>query len=67
MKEQYSIPDSKVHRATEFLKTGAQIGGNYIKHYAKKMVNPELTKDGLHQDNATDIYQSLSKLKGSAL
>lgn len=67
MKEQNSIPVSKVQRATEFLKTGAQIGGNYIKHYAKKMVNPELTKDGLHQDNATDIYQSLSKLKGSAL
>lgn len=38
-----------------------------MKHYAKKMVNPELSKDELHQDNATDIYQSLSKLKGSAL
>ncbi len=67
MKEQSNIPVTKVQRATEFLKTGAQIGGNYLKHYAKKMVNPDLSKDELHQDNASDIYQSLSRLKGSAL
>jgi predicted unusual protein kinase regulating ubiquinone biosynthesis (AarF/ABC1/UbiB family) len=65
--EQGSIPVSKIERAAEFLKTGAQIGGNYLKHYAKKMVNPDLPKEALHQDNASDIYQSLSKLKGSAL
>ncbi|MFZ1809097.1 MAG: AarF/UbiB family protein [Cyclobacteriaceae bacterium] len=67
MKEQKSIPTSKVQRATKFIKTGANIGGNYLKHYGKKLVNPALTKDELHQDNATDIYNSLSELKGSAL
>lgn len=67
MKEQNSIPVTKVQRATEFLKTGAQIGGNYLKYYAKKTVNPDLNKDELNEDNASDIYQSLSKLKGSAL
>jgi predicted unusual protein kinase regulating ubiquinone biosynthesis (AarF/ABC1/UbiB family) len=67
MKEQNSIPVSKVQRATEFLKTGAQIGGNYLKHYARKIAHPETTKEELHADNAEDIYQSLSKLKGSAL
>lgn len=67
MKEQASIPVSKVSRATEFLKTGAQVGGNYLKHYAKKVVNPDLPKESLHQENAADIYKSLSKLKGSAL
>lgn len=67
MKEQSSIPVSKVQRATEFLKTGTRIGGNYLKHYAKKMVNPDVPREELHQDNASDIYQSLSKLKGSAL
>jgi predicted unusual protein kinase regulating ubiquinone biosynthesis (AarF/ABC1/UbiB family) len=30
-------------------------------------VNPSLTKDQLHADNARDIYNSLSELKGSAL
>lgn len=67
MKEFNKIPVSKVQRATKFLATGAKIGGNYLKHYGKKLVNPELSKDELHEDNANDIYQSLSELKGSAL
>ena len=67
MKEQISIPTSKVQRASKFIKTGARVGGNYLKHYSKKMFNPELSKDQLNADNAEDIYQSLSELKGSAL
>jgi predicted unusual protein kinase regulating ubiquinone biosynthesis (AarF/ABC1/UbiB family) len=67
VKEQKSIPVGKVQRATKFISTGAKIGTNYLKHYSKKLVNPELTKDQLHEDNATDIYNSLSQLKGSAL
>ena len=67
MKEQSKIPTSKVQRAVSLVSTGAKIGGNYLKHYAKKTLNPELTKDELHTDNAEDIYNSLSKLKGSAL
>jgi len=65
--EQKSIPSSKVERAMRFVKTGAQIGGNYIKHYSKKLVDPNLSKDSLHEDNATDVYNALSELKGSAL
>ena len=65
--EQNSIPATKVERAMRFVKTGAQIGGNYIKHYSKKMVDPSLSKDELHEDNATDVYSALSELKGSAL
>ncbi|MGE0589640.1 MAG: ABC1 kinase family protein, partial [Cyclobacteriaceae bacterium] len=67
MKEQKKIPVSKVQRASRFVKTGAKIGANYLKHYGKKLVDPETTADQLHQDNATDIYNSLSELKGSAL
>ena len=67
MKEQESIPTSKVARSAKFVKTGIQIGGNYIKHYSKKLFNPELTRDELNEDNAEDIYKSLSELKGSAL
>jgi len=65
--EQQNIPSSKVERAMRFVKTGAQIGGNYIKHYSKKVVNPSLSKDELHEDNASDVYNALSELKGSAL
>lgn len=67
MKEQKSIPVSKTERSAKFVKTGIQIGGNYIKHYSKKLFNPDLNRDQLNEDNATDIYKSLSELKGSAL
>lgn len=67
MKEQESIPTSKVARASEFAKATLKVGGNYVKHYAKKMVDSSLTKENLHQENAKDVYQALSNLKGSAL
>lgn len=67
MKEQISIPTTKVKRASKFLKTGAKVGGNYVKHYSKKLFNPQLDRSELDQDNAEDIYDSLSELKGSAL
>jgi predicted unusual protein kinase regulating ubiquinone biosynthesis (AarF/ABC1/UbiB family) len=67
MKEFKKIPTSKVQRAGKFITTGAKIGTNYLKHYGKKLVNPDLTRDQLHADNASDIYDSLSELKGSAL
>ena len=67
MNEQESIPVTKVERSAKFVKTGFQIGGNYIKHYSKKLFNPDLDRAQLNEDNATDIYKSLSELKGSAL
>ncbi|MEM8566898.1 MAG: AarF/ABC1/UbiB kinase family protein [Bacteroidota bacterium] len=67
MKEQISIPTSKVQRASKFVKTGAKVGGNYIKHYSKKLFDPSRSRDELDADNAEDIYNSLSELKGSAL
>ncbi|MFD2202544.1 ABC1 kinase family protein [Shivajiella indica] len=67
VKEQQSIPVSKVQRAAKFISTGAKVGGNYVKHYAKKVVNPSISKEELHNNNAEDIYNSLSQLKGSAL
>jgi predicted unusual protein kinase regulating ubiquinone biosynthesis (AarF/ABC1/UbiB family) len=67
MKEQKSIPVTKTERSAKFVKTGFQIGGNYIKHYSKKLFNPQISREELNEDNATDIYNSLSELKGSAL
>lgn len=67
MKEFKKIPVTKVQRASKFIATGAKIGTNYLKHYGKKLVNGEASREELHQDNATDIYNSLSELKGSAL
>ena len=67
MKVQESMPVTKVERSAKFVKTGFQIGGNYLKHYSKKLFNPNLNRDELNEDNASDIYNSLSELKGSAL
>src|SRR6201995_2429649 len=66
-KEQNSIPTTKMERSGKFVTTGLKIGGNYIKHYSKKLFNPDLDKSELNEDNASDIYESLSELKGSAL
>jgi predicted unusual protein kinase regulating ubiquinone biosynthesis (AarF/ABC1/UbiB family) len=67
VKEHDKIPVTKVQRASKFITTGAKIGTNYLKHYGKKLVSPDISKDELHQDNAKDIYNSLSELKGGAL
>jgi len=67
MKEQNSMSVSKVERSVKFVKTGFKVGGNYVKHYSKKLVDPDRSRDELDKDNAADIYQTLSNLKGSAL
>ncbi|MCH2214768.1 MAG: AarF/ABC1/UbiB kinase family protein [Flavobacteriales bacterium] len=67
MKEQHKIPISKVQRAAKFVGTGAKMGGNYLKYYAKKIVDPSTDRESLDEANAADVYESLSQLKGSAL
>ncbi|MEM8893858.1 MAG: AarF/ABC1/UbiB kinase family protein [Bacteroidota bacterium] len=67
MRELSKIPVSKVERASKFITTGAKVGRNYLKHYGRKIVDKNTTRDQLDQDNASDIYGSLSELKGSAL
>jgi predicted unusual protein kinase regulating ubiquinone biosynthesis (AarF/ABC1/UbiB family) len=61
------IPTSKIQRATKLVQTGAKVGVNYLKYYGEKMLNPELNKDKLNENNAEDIYDGLKSLKGSAL
>ncbi|MBT8220321.1 MAG: AarF/ABC1/UbiB kinase family protein, partial [Bacteroidia bacterium] len=67
MKEQTKIPVSKVRRASKFVSTGVKVGGNYLKHYAKKAINQKVSQVDLDEENANDIFNALSELKGSAL
>jgi predicted unusual protein kinase regulating ubiquinone biosynthesis (AarF/ABC1/UbiB family) len=67
MKKIDSIPTGKMERVTKLVTTGVKVGGNYLKYYGEKVVNPSLTKDKLHESNASDIYDGLKELKGSAL
>ena len=67
MKTLDKIPTGKIERASQLLKTGIKIGGNYMAYYGEKIVNPELNRDKLNESNAEDIYDGLKNLKGSAL
>lgn len=66
-KELDRIPIGKVKRASKFVTTGAKVGANYVKAYSKAAIKGKLDKEELDSDNARDIYNSLSELKGSAL
>lgn len=68
MKPLDKIPTSKIERASKFISTGAKIGVNYLKYYGDKMTKTEdEAKDNLNKNNASDIYDGLKELKGSAL
>jgi len=61
------IPTSKIERASKLVQTGAKVGVNYLKYYREKIVNSDLSRDKLNENNAEDIYDGLKSLKGSAL
>lgn len=67
MKTLDHIPTGKIQRASKLVKTGVKVGGNYLKYYGEKLINPDLTKDKLNEENAEDIYDGLKSMKGSAL
>ena len=61
------IPTGKIERAGKLMSTGVKIGGNYIKYIGDKIRDPKNAKDNFDENNATDIYDGLKSLKGSAL
>jgi len=68
MKTIDKIPTSKIQRASKLVSTGAKIGVNYLKYYGDKLSKTELeAKERLDTNNASDIYDGLKQLKGSAL
>lgn len=68
MKSIDNIPISKIQRASKLIQTGAKVGVNYIKYYGDKLTKTEEeAKETLNESNATDIYDGLKQLKGSAL
>ena len=68
MKTIDSIPTSKIQRASKLIQTGAKVGVNYLKYYGDKITKTEEeAKDNLNNNNASDIYDGLKQLKGSAL
>ncbi|MEX2596879.1 MAG: AarF/ABC1/UbiB kinase family protein [Salibacteraceae bacterium] len=66
-KNQDKIAVSKIGRAGKLANTGAKIGGNYMKYYAKKLVNKSIDRDELDEANAKDAFSAFSELKGGPL
>ena len=63
-----SIPTSKIQRASKIITTGAKVGVNYLKYYGDKLSSTEHeAREKLNNSNASDIYDGLKNLKGSAL
>lgn len=68
MKSLDKIPTGKIQRASNLIKAGAKVGVNYLKFYGNKITKEENeARRILNQNNASDIYNSLKELKGSAL
>ncbi|WP_297508503.1 lipopolysaccharide core heptose(II) kinase RfaY [Flavobacterium sp.] len=67
MKTLDKIPTGKIERASQLVKTGLKVGTNYVAYYGEKIVNPNVSRDKLNENNAEDIYDGLKNLKGSAL
>lgn len=66
-KSQDSIPVTKIDRASRFLKTGVRMGGNYIKHYGKKVTFQKSEKEDLDRANGEAVLEEFTKLRGTAL
>lgn len=66
-KEQERISVSKLGRAGKLVNTGAKVGANYMKHYAKRLVNKDTDRSSLDEANAKDVYEAFSELKGGPL
>ncbi|MEP6262603.1 MAG: AarF/ABC1/UbiB kinase family protein [Gillisia sp.] len=67
MKTIDKIPTGKLGRTSKMVQTGVKVGGNYLKYYSKKAFDKDFSRDQLDESNATDIYDGLKSLKGSAL
>jgi predicted unusual protein kinase regulating ubiquinone biosynthesis (AarF/ABC1/UbiB family) len=63
-----SIPTTKIQRAAKIIQTGARVGVNYLTYYGNKLTSSEdNARSKLNNSNASDIYDGLKNLKGSAL
>ncbi len=68
MKTLDKIPTTKLERTGSLLKAGAKVGINYVKYLGNKITKEEAeARKILNEENASDIYDSLKELKGSAL
>ena len=65
------FPASKFDRSKIFAKTGLKVGANYARYLKDRVTNRNgdkaAQKEALNTQNAKDIYEELTKLRGTAL
>ena len=62
------IPSSKLKRAGKLVSTGAKVGVNYLKYYGNRLTqSEEEAREKLNEENAEEIYETFSSMKGSTL
>ncbi|GAB5521500.1 MAG: AarF/ABC1/UbiB kinase family protein [Rhodothermales bacterium] len=65
-----AVPATKLERSAIAAKAGLKVGGNYARYLARRAVgraNTPEDKKALHRQNAKDLYQEFTKLRGTAL
>jgi predicted unusual protein kinase regulating ubiquinone biosynthesis (AarF/ABC1/UbiB family) len=67
VKEQVSIPKTKITRAANLVGSGAKIGVYYAKYAIKKALTSDSDKSDFHEATAKETYRTFSKLKGAPL
>ncbi len=64
------FPSSKIERGKIFAKTGLKVGTNYAKRYLQKSVGKSETEEEgkqFHTENARQVFNEFTKLRGTAL
>ncbi len=64
--EQDSIPSTRLSRIAALTGAGAKVGLNYLKHYGQRALGGGDVA-GLHEQNASAVYDTFSRLKGGPL
>ncbi len=64
---QDSIRSTRLGRTAALAGAGARVGMNYLRHYARRAVGGAKDEDRLHAENAAEVYETFSKLKGGPL
>lgn len=64
------IASTRLARTVALAGAGAKVGLNYLKHYGRRALTNATAADSqeqLHADNAADVYETFSALKGGPL
>lgn len=67
MIEQDAIETTRFSRSAALVGSGARVGINYLRHYARRALSGEANEGALHEENAGEVYKTFSRLKGGPL